>query len=311
MDATLKNLPAVIPAITPHPYQRRLVEELKAAYRDDALPCLVLATGGGKTVIAAMLAFSSQAKNRKVWFVCHRDFLVSQTSKTFEALGVPHGILAAGYPEGMMPTMVVSIDTLRSRLHRIEERPDVMVWDECHHVAAASWTRVWEWAGAECFHMGLTATPTRLDGRGLAPAKDGAPGFTRLILGPSTGDLMDMKFLSQLPRLRAHELQRPGHRQDRRGLQQASSSRRRSTSQVIVGDIVEHYERLAPGKRMIYFCVSVEYSMRLAAAFTAAGYPAKHLDARDNTATRTRGRARLRPGQARHPLQRWAFYGGL
>ena len=129
----------------------------------------------------------------------------------------------------------------------------MMVWDECHHVAAASWTRVWEWAGAECFHMGLTATPTRLDGRGLAPAKDGAPGFTRLILGPSTGELMEMKFLSKYrafapTSFNAQGIGKTAGDFNKRQLKKAVNE------QVIVGDIIEHYERLAPGKRMIYFC---------------------------------------------------------
>lgn len=280
------NLPAIAePAIKMHDYQRFLVQELRNAYRDDQYPCLVLPTGGGKTVISAGLARSSQNRERRVWFICHRDFLVSQTSATFKAMGVEHGILAAGYPEGMMPTMVVSIDTLRSRLHKIGVRPDVMVWDECHHLAAATWTKVWEWAGSECFHMGLTATPCRLDGRGLAPSAPGKPGFTRMILGPSTGELMAMKNLSAYrafapTTFSAQGIGKTAGDYNKRQLKKAINE------QVIVGDIIEHYERLALGKRMIYFCVSVEYSQRLAAAFTAKGYPARHLDARDNTATR-------------------------
>ena len=76
------SLPATVdPYIKLRPYQMLLVDELRQAYRDDLNPCLVLPTGGGKTVISGGLAASSSDRDRKLWFVCHRDFLVDQTSK--------------------------------------------------------------------------------------------------------------------------------------------------------------------------------------------------------------------------------------
>jgi DNA repair protein RadD len=280
---------APLPKITLHDYQERLVHELRQAYRDENNPCLVLATGGGKTVICAGLALSSQVKDRKLWFVCHKDFLVAQTSATFSLMGVPHGVLAAAFKfTGWASTMVVSIDTLRSRLRTVpeSERPDVLVWDECHHSPSKSWREVWDWAGADCFHMGLTATPVRLDGKGLAPTAENTAGFTRMILGPSTADLMEMGFLS---RYRAFA---PSHIDLSTVGKVAGDYNRKQLgkavmAQVIVGDIVGHYERLAKDTRAIYFCVSVAYSKKLAEEFTASGYPAQHLDARDNAAKRS------------------------
>ena len=84
-------------------------------------------------------------------------------------MGIPHGILAAGYPCLMQPTMVVSVDTLRARLMQTTDRPDVMVWDECHHTPSTSWRAVWEWAGADCFHMGLRPPRSASMARGSRP----------------------------------------------------------------------------------------------------------------------------------------------
>jgi DNA repair protein RadD len=294
--------PGLRPAkIKMHPYQELLVRQLRQAYRDEAFPCLVLATGGGKTVISAGLARSSQDKARRVWFVCHKDFLVSQTSATFDLMGVEHGVLAAAFPfSGWAKTMVVSIDTLRSRMRKIplDERPDVLVWDECHHSPSASWRAVWEWAGPDCFHMGLTATPIRLDGRGLAPVEEGGPGFTRMICGPTTADLMEMGFLS---RYRAFAPSRIDL--SKVGKQMGEFNKKQLTkaviSQVVVGDIIGHYKRLAENTRAIYFCVSVAYSQELAKAFSAAGYPARHLDARDNAETRSSAARAFARGELR------------
>lgn len=280
------SLPATVdPYIKLRPYQMLLVDELRQAYRDDLNPCLVLPTGGGKTVISGGLAGSSSDRDRKLWFVCHRDFLVDQTSKTFSEMGIPHGILAAGYPCLMQPTMVVSVDTLRARLMQITDRPDVMVWDECHHTPSTSWRAVWEWAGPDCFHMGLTATPQRLDGKGLAPEVPGKPGFERLIIGPSVLDLMAWGNLSGYVAYAPNPIDLTGIKKTA-GDYNRKQLKKAVTAQVIVGDIVDHYLRRAAGKRMIYFCVSVEYSKNLAAEFSKVGYRAQHLDARDSTDAR-------------------------
>jgi DNA repair protein RadD len=46
----------------------------------------------------------------------------------------------------------------------------------------------------------------------------------------------------------------------------------------ITGDAVQHYLRLARGKRAVAFAVSIEHSRHIAAQFQAAGVPAEHVD---------------------------------
>ena len=47
---------------------------------------------------------------------------------------------------------------------------------------------------------------------------------------------------------------------------------------VIVSDAVEEYSRLCPGAPVIAFCVDIAHSEMVAAAFTAGGYRAAHVD---------------------------------
>ena len=78
-----------------------------------------------------------------------------------------------------------SVDCVGSdpRLDRIPA-PDLLIIDEAHHVASKSWARIVErWPNA--FIVGLTATPARLDGKGLAE------WFDELILGPSVAELIE------------------------------------------------------------------------------------------------------------------------
>jgi DNA repair protein RadD len=290
------QLPA--PRINLRPYQKRLIDELRQAYRDEMNACLVLPTGGGKTVISAGLAQSSQDRNRKVWFAVHKDFLLSQTAGTFRDMGVGHGYIAAGQPNGLHPTMVCMIPTLHARMHKIVERPDVILWDEAHHTASKSWREVWEWAGPDCFHLGLTATPERLDGRGLRPEFPGAPGFERLILGPTTAELMSY---GNLCRYRAFAPSHP----DLTGVGTVAGEynqkhlKKAVRKSVITGDVVKHYQQIAPGKRGIYFCVGVQYSQELAAEFNAAGIPAEHMDGRHSLEERVAAARRFALGETK------------
>ena len=67
--------------------------------------------------------------------------------------------------------------------------PKLIVWDECHHLAAGSWRAIFE-AFPTAFHIGLTATPERLDGKGLGTF------FKEMIHGPSVQQLIQDGYLS-------------------------------------------------------------------------------------------------------------------
>lgn len=260
------------------PYQTRLYDGLLREARAGHKAILaVLPTGGGKTVVASALMDNARAKGKSAWFICHRDFLIAQTAGTMKQFGLTHGYIAAGYPEGVVPMMCVSVDTLRSRLHRTTVRPDLMIWDEAHHARAESWLKVWDWAGTSVTHVGLTATPQRLDGAGLGviPGKPG--GFTAMVEGPTTAELMR---LGQLSGYRAFAPGTP----DLSGVRtvggdydahQLSEAVERS---VIVGDVVDHWKRHAPGRKSVYFAVNISFSKRLAEAFEDGGVPALHID---------------------------------
>ncbi len=140
----------------------------------------------------------------------------------------------------------------------------------CHHVAAKSWARVVErWPRA--FIVGLSATPQRLDGKGLGD------WFDELVLGPSVAELIEDGYLSRYRLFAPSTPELAGVKTlagdyQKRQLGQAVNRPR------LVGDIVTHWQRLAPGLRTIVFCVSIEHSEATAQAFRQAGVPAAHID---------------------------------
>ncbi|MCJ2092274.1 DEAD/DEAH box helicase family protein [Methylobacterium sp. J-072] len=148
------------------PYQIDLVARIGAALSEHRSVLLQLPTGGGKTHIAAHVAGVSAAVGERVWIVAHRREIVGQTSRSMAELGVPHGVVGAGRPfEPDRPVQVCAIGSLTRRADALPS-PDLMIWDEAHHVAAKSWAALRARFPA-LRHLGLTATPERLDGKGL------------------------------------------------------------------------------------------------------------------------------------------------
>jgi superfamily II DNA or RNA helicase len=238
-------------------------------------------TGGGKTVIAAKMCGTVNEKKRRAFFIAHRDFLLEQTSLTFDRAAIPHSFIAAGgFPHNPhMRIQVCGVATLARRLDRVAA-PDIIFWDECKHIAASTYQKVFEWAGPNCKHVGLDATPVRLDGKGLDLA------FQSIVLGPTVAWLIENGFLSEY---RAYAPSAP----DLSGVHTTAGDFNRGElvdvmdKGAIVGNMVGHYKALAGGRRAVYFAVSVEHSQHIAAAFNAAGIPARHLDASSSTQERS------------------------
>lgn len=251
------------------PYQIDLVNRVGAALSEHRSVLLQLPTGGGKTHIAAHVAGVSAAVGERVWMIAHRREIIGQTSRSMAALGVPHGVVGAGRPFVLeRPVQVCAIGSLGRRADALP-LPDLMIWDEAHHVAAKSWAAL-RARFPDARHLGLTATPERLDGKGLGEF------FAELICGPSTAELMAAGHLSPyrlfaptIPDLRGVGVRGGDWARDQLA--------ERMSGATLVGDAVEHYRRHADGARAIAFCVTVEASRTLAARFNAAGIPAAHV----------------------------------
>jgi len=275
-------------------FQNDLIAATRQALKHHSAVILQSPTGSGKTVMSSIMVKGALAKGGRPWFICHRDFLVEQTSLTFYGIGVDHGIIAPGRPfNPYKHVQVCAIDTLKNRLPRIPAGcfPTVIFVDEAQHSAAGGWAKVIEWAllvGAKV--VGLSATPERLDGKPLNPP------YAHLIPGPSVAWLMEQGYLS---RYRAFAPTTPALQdvKKRGGDYAVDELAEKVDKPSIIGDAVGHYLRHAKGKRGVYFCVNVAHSKHVAAAFCAAGVPAIHLDGTTPTAERKAAALALAEGR--------------
>ena len=212
------------------PYQQRLVDDVREAYRAGHRAVLMqLGTGGGKTHTAAECIRSSVSKGFRVIFAAHLDSLLTDTSKRLQAAAIEHGIVQAARSQNLSaPVQVASLQTLH---RRPECRPpaDLLILDECRRAAAPTVRAILD-AYPRVDLLGLDATPERSDGQPLGDI------FTAMVCGPSVAWLTANGYL-----VPAIVLTPPA-----------------PIEGGLAMDPVEAYEKHGENRKAIFFCRDVE-----------------------------------------------------
>lgn len=228
-------------------YQHAAVAKVRDAMRAGGKRVvLVLPTGAGKTRTGSAIVERAVLKGRRVVWLAHRTELLEQTAKTLHDFGLPVGVVAASsaWPiDAAAPVQVCSVQTLLAREHR--PAADLLVWDECHHASesAPAWAAILA-AYPTTPTIGLTATPERGDGSGLAPL------FDSLVVGVTVRELTAQGHLVPCEVSRPARLLKAGQ---------------------LAREPLAAYLADSPGQQGFLFAKSVEEASRYAAEFTADG----------------------------------------
>lgn len=253
------------------PYQSDMIGKTRALMSQGVRAILLQApTGSGKTLLTAHMLHTAAQRGMASFFVVHRRELIKQSTIAFAQEGLRHGIIAAGFPEDRRHLVqLASVQTLAKRFARYR-KPRLVVWDECHHLAAGSWTKLFS-AFGDAFHIGLSATPERLDGQGLGKF------FKEMLNGPSVAWLIENKFLSDYRLYAPSKINLAGVH-TRMGDFVQSEVATAVDRPSITGDVISHYKKFCDGKRAVVFCASIQHSKHVVEQFRAAGYAAAHVD---------------------------------
>lgn len=266
------------------PYQSDLLDRAADALRQYPRVLVQAPTGAGKTAMAAHMVGGAARRGLRIYFLCHRIELIRQSSAAFDAQSIPHGVIAPGFVSTPhAPVQVASIQTLARRLGTLAP-PDFVIIDECHHAASKTWAATIE-ALRPRWIIGLSATPCRLDGAGLDAH------FDKLVPGPAVADLIDGGFLSPFRIYAPTTMDMTGVRTTAGDYNRSDTA---NAAAKITGDAVEHYKRLAPGKRAVVFCCAIRHAEQVAADFNAAGIRAESID------------GKMKPGDRAAALRRFA-----
>lgn len=284
------------PAPVLRPYQHRAIEMVHEAFRSGKrAPLLALATGSGKTVIAAEIVRQEAAAGTPVLVMAPRRELIHQTSATLARFGVRHGVLMAGEEARLSPcelVQVASIDTIVARaLRRNDQRfltPGLVIIDEAHLFATATRAKLLaRWPDAR--RLGFTATPSRKDGAALGLLFDA-------LLEPIT--IADLTAQGHLVPARYYSLSEP----DLQGVGiVAGEYNQKQLAQAVdqpklVADVVATWLARAATRRTVVFGVTIKHAIALADEFQRAGVAAEAVDAKTPEAERAAIFARFQSG---------------
>ena len=274
------------------PYQSEAIEQVRARFRAGAKRTLIiLPTGGGKTVVASSIIRSAVEKGSRVLFLAHRRELIQQTADKLNRFGVRHGVIMAGQrPALQHACQVASVQTL-ARRRDVLKTVDLIFFDEAHHAAAGSYTDVLEWF-PQARVVGLTATPWRLDGRGLADV------FDAHVVVSTPRELKEQGFLVPVGGWEFEAIDTSRARVQR-GDYAAKDLAEEALKPRVIGDVVEEWMRHAEGKRTVVFALNIEASKLMAQRFREAGVAAEHIDGEMPTVERDAVLRRLRSGETR------------
>lgn len=268
------------------PYQKQAIENALVSLRDCLKTVLVAPTGAGKTVIASEVIRRCVKASKHVLFLAHREELIDQCSAKLDDLRINHGIIAASKQSRLLPSEIVqvaSIQTLYSRIKskgRWTPQADLIICDECHRIRGKTWMETLA-AYPRARVLGLTATPCRLDGKGLGAV------FNDMVISTHTDELIEMGFLIEPEHMKPSvrldlDVNTKGNDYDLDALAD------RMLDGKIMADLVETYRTKTPDKPAIIFACSVKHSKAIAEQYTLAGLPTVHVDGDTPKAERAR-----------------------
>ena len=290
--------------VAPKPHQAVALEALEAErLRGHHRNLVVAATGTGKTWIAAFdfKRLRDQGAGLSLLFVAHRDEILRQSQQVFQLVLREPGFgerLVGGERPRAGRHVFASVQSLASRIDEIDPDDfDVVIVDEFHHAAAASYERLLSRLRPK-FLLGLTATPERADGQSVLQWFDG-----RIASESRLWDALDQGLLCPFHYFGVN---------DETDLSAVRFERGRyvpgDLDNVLTGDhvralrirqAVEEFVTDPHQMRALGFCAGVGHAHFMARQFTGFGYPAVALDAGTPRGDRRSALAGLRRGDLR------------
>lgn len=249
----------------------RVVRALDA--RDNTLG--VAPTGAGKTIIAsAAVERLIGGSDARACVLAHRDELTDQNRSKFEwvAPGISTGVVNASVKDWSGQVAFAMVQTL-ARKANLDDMPalDLLAIDEAHHAAADSYLRIVDRArrlNPACRILGLTATPTRSDRRGLLEVFDNVADQITLAeliasghLVPPKAFVIDLGVADRLNGLHTT----PAGDYDMNLVSEIMNVS--AVTEAAIG----HWKEKAGDRRTVCFCSTVDHAKEVAEAFKKTG----------------------------------------
>ena len=274
--------------VHPFPHQVRMLEEMqnarsKGRHRNLA----VAATGTGKTVFSALdyrRLCEQSGKKLKLLFIAHRKEILDQARRTFGDVMLKGNfgeLLTGGKKPEYNEAVFATIQTLSGAAleNYAPDYFDVIIMDECHHIEAASWDKVFNYFKPRDF-IGLTATPEREDGVNIADKYFDGYVATSIRLWDALEDnlLAPFQYFGIADGTDLRHINIRGGRYDENDLAKRYTDHEdaKRRLRIIVKELREKVDNPLRMKAL-GFCVNVKHAKYMAQKFNEVGIPADFL----------------------------------
>lgn len=197
-----------------------------------------------------------------------------KASKQFEVEHIIRanlGIIKQNLFQWQPRLVVASVQTLINRLNKIPaDWFDMIVVDECHYAMAKSWSTVINYFKPK-IRLGLTATPTRLDGLSLEDLFAKTVVSYDLKWGIRNGWLCEMEAHVLKTNVDLTGVKKSGAEFNLSDLSDAIDTPVRNIK------IVRKWQEIAQDRPTIAYCCTVEHAMNLCDQFNNLGVPASFV----------------------------------
>ena len=285
--------------VHPFPHQVRMLEEMqnarsKGRHRNLA----VAATGTGKTVFSALdyrHLCEQSGKKLKLLFIAHRKEILDQARRTFGDVMLKGNfgeLLTGGKKPEYNEAVFATIQTLSGAAleNYAPDYFDVIIMDECHHIEAASWDKVFNYFEPREF-IGLTATPEREDGVNIADKYFGGYVATSIRLWDALEDnlLVPFQYFGIADGTDLRRVNVRGGQYDETDLEKRYTDHKDAERRlrIIVKELREKVDNPLRMKAL-GFCVSVKHAKYMAQKFNEIGLPADCLVGADSAERRAK-----------------------
>ena len=274
------HCPAFVPTYRAlHSFQEEAVAEIQLRRRNgDSSALIAMATGLGKTVVAAEFALRSQDDDTsgRILVLAHSEDILKQSEQSFwqhlPKTVSTHQMNGSEKPFRTDGITFATFQTMNSALRSGGmgiPKFDTVIVDECHHAGAPSFRSVLEGLNPE-FLVGLTATPWRADEVNLRDMF-GDPVYSKSIVeAMNEGWLSEIDYRLLTDNISWDDL--PSTTGTSLTIRQLNS---RLFMPQLEGAIVRKIEQhwLEIGKpRALVFCKTIHSAERMAAAINARGF---------------------------------------
>lgn len=254
-------------------YQSEVIAAVERGWGEFSRQLVVVPTGGGKTIIFAMLAARQPGRTL---ILAHRDELIDQAiAKLGAATGIRAGKEKAEHSASLSDRVVVA--SVQTMLRRLDDWPAdhfaLVVADEAHHAVSDSWQKVLNHFDRHARVLGVTATPDRADKRQLGSYFEAIAAEVKLFDLVRDGYLSPIAVKSVPVKIDLSSVKQTAGDFDQAELGHAIEP--------CLSEIARAIKEHASFRRVLCFLPLIATSQKFVEACNQAGLSAVHIDGND------------------------------